>query len=207
MYNNDGLIYTSPSFQITKYREPQAGDITNPSGDVTGQVDLSQTNQKLDDINTSLTNQTQAIISGDTLINNSINNQTQAIISGDALILGALTDTTPPPSGDITIDSIPTIEVEDVSQEFFSWLLVKVKEVLDFDGVSILSIPLMNQTYEVRSDVFRLPGGVLRTFIEAGWYFIIGVPFLKYIRHFIEKIKSGNVPGADEKDDLLGNVL
>lgn len=150
------------------------------------------------------------LFSGDPYMNT--NQSTNAIInnqrSGDAGLIAALTDSTPPGSGDEpTIDDMPSIEMEDVSEEFFSWLLIKVKEVLDYNGVSNLTIPIYNQDFIISSDVFRLPNGVLRTFIQAGWYFIIGVPFLKYIRSTIEKLKGGNVPGADSKDDLLGNVL
>lgn len=202
MYYGDSIIYTSDTFSISYSGGGSSGGST--SGDTSGStIDLTDTNNKIDNVANKVEQVAQSI-SGNT---EAIKEQTQAIISGNQAIIGALTDTTPPASGEITIDDLPSIEVEDVSQEFFSWLLVKVKEVLDYNGVSILTIPIYNQNFEIRSDVFSLPNGVLKTFIQAGWYFIVGVPFLKFIRHFIEKIKGGNIPGADEKDDLLGNVL
>lgn len=128
-----------------------------------------------------------------------------AIISGDKQIIGALTNTNF--SGDITMEDLPQVEIDDPSEEFFSWLLTNIEDVILYNGDSTLVIPIYNTQHEIRSDVFKLEIQPLKSFISIGWWFVCGIPLLKWVRHTIETIRSGNIPQVDDKSDLLGNVL
>lgn len=126
--------------------------------------------------------------------------------SGDVILGG----TTIASGDEPTLEDLPVIEIapeDDPSDEFFSWLLFQITYVLEDDEEQTLIIPIYGTDYTIRSDIYKLDIEPLRTFIQAGWWFIVGVPFLKYIRRCIEKLKGGEIPASDEKSDLLGNVL
>ena len=107
-------------------------------------------------------------------------------------------------------DDLPIITIEsgdDPSNDFFTWLLLQVQDVLNYSGDTVLNVPIWKTNYPIRSDVFKLTIEPLRTFISAGWWFIVGVPVLKFIRSSINKLKGGEIPASDDKSDLLNNVL
>lgn len=145
----------------------------------------------------------------DNIINNNDNTQNiiNAIESGDKLVIDALTSTTLESGEEPTIENLPEIEIEDISEDFFTWLLSEFLIVLNNDNNTYLEIPIYNNSYRIYSNEFILNIEPLRTFINIGWWFICGVPFLKFIRRMIEKLKGGNIPLSDEKSDLLGNIL
>lgn len=106
-----------------------------------------------------------------------------------------------------TFNDLPGIEIEDISEDFFTWLLTSFLNVLNNNDNTYIDIPIYNENYRIYSDTFILTIEPLRTFINVGWWFICGVPFLKFIRRTIEKLRGGNIPLSDDKSDLLGNIL
>lgn len=206
-YNdNNNNFFVSDPFIISWSRDTSNdANIINNSGDSTGYIDLTSTNNKIDLVNSSIVKQTQAIISGDKEIRDAIINKSDAVISGEFAILGALTDTTF--SGDISLQDLPQVEIDDPSDDFFSWLLANIEDFfIDFDNTTLV-IPIYNENFEIDSDIFVLNVEPLASFISIGWWFICGIPLLKWVRHTIETIRSGNIPQVDDKSDLLGNVL
>lgn len=199
-YNdNSNNFFTSDPFVISWERDTSNDVPTyNNSGDTTGYIDLSSTNNKIDLVNQSIQQQTQAILSGDKMLRN-------AIISGDAALLSALTDTSY--SGSLYSGDLPVLQIDDPSESFFTWLMEHIEDVLLDNNVTTLVIPIYDQNYEIRSDIFIFNIEPLKTFISIGWWFVCGVPILKWVRHFIETLRSGNIPQVDDKSDLLGNVL
>lgn len=194
--SNDFLLYwenLQPSGDTNS-----SGTITNVSGDKTGFIDLSGVENRIDMTNDLLLQQTQAILSGDKSLRDSI-------ISGDKEIVNALTNTTF--SGDITLESLPVIEIDDPSYNFFTWLLNNTQDAILFSGDTTLVIPLYKENYEIPSNIFVFNIEPLASFIRLSWWFVCGVPILKWVRHTIETLRSGNIPQVDDKSDLLGNVL
>lgn len=67
-----------------------------------------------------------------------------------------------------------------------------ILNILYNNNDSTLEIPLYNTTHYIRSDIYKLNIEPLKTFIQAGWWFIVGVPLLKYIRRSILRLKGVN---------------
>ena len=129
------------------------------------------------------------------------------IDTNSQVIADALTSTELASGEEPTFEDLPSIEVDDDSEEFFTWLSSEIVRVLEDDSDTTLTIPILDQEFEIESNYFVLENGLLRTFISVGWWFIVGVPFLKYIRSSVEKLKGGDIPGASDKDDLLNHIL
>lgn len=187
-YDDGNIIVSSPQFTI-KNNLPTisvvpVGQITNASGDITGNINLDGVVGAIQDGNNAIL---EAITSSE-------------VKSGDELTSGDLQ------SFGISIEE-ESGEKLGQTKEFFTWVLTEFKSVLENNENTTLDIPIYTTHNEVRSDFFVLPNGILRTFISAGWWFIVGVPFIKYIRRTIQKIKGGDIPNSDEKSDLLGNIL
>lgn len=122
-------------------------------------------------------------------------------------LMGFLTSSDIPSGDQPTLQDISVPEVQDVTEDFFTWLMNSILNVLYNNNDSTLEVPLYNTTHYIRSDIYKLNIEPLKTFIQAGWWFIVGVPVLKYIRRSIERLKGGELPATDDKSDLLGNIL
>lgn len=135
-----------------------------------------------------------------TIINNN-NDNTEEIIAA----INGLVDTNY--SGDPSSGDIYNIDIEDPTEDFFTWFYREFVRVLNNNNNVNLTLPIWKTNYTIPSNIFVLDIEPLRSFISLGWWVIVGVPFLKFIRRTIEKVKGGNVPVADEKSDLLGNIM
>lgn len=185
-YNNDVEVIRSNYFILNNnlpiITVVPAGQITNASGDVIGSISVD------------------AII--------------QAINSGDNALLNAITNSQVASGEEITINDMPMNILEFESgdklgqtEEFFTWLLNQLRDVINDTNNVTLDIPIYNTHNIVSSNFFVLPQGALRTFITGAWWFVVGIPFIKYLRSVLMTIRSGKVPISDDKNDLLGNVL
>lgn len=143
--------------------------------------------------------------SGDTQY--TIQDQMQQQQNNQDEIMGFLTSSEVSSGEQPSLSDISVPEVQDSTADFFTWLMNSVLDIFYNNNDSILEIPLFNTTHQIRSDVFKLEIEPLKTFIQAAWWFIVGVPVLKYIRRSIERLKGGELPATDDKSDLLGNIL
>lgn len=190
------IYYNNELIQQYGYGNTLIFDIPQgESGDENIIIDLSQTNQKIDNIANIIESGNKEIIA--------------TLESGNNQIIDALTDSSIQSGEEPTSSDLPSIEIEDISEDFFTWLLNSIIGVLNNNNNTYIDIPVYGQkaTQRVYSNVFIMNIEPLKTFISLGWWFICGVPFLKFIRRTIEKLKGGEVPQSDEKSDLLGNVL
>ena len=96
--------------------------------------------------------------------NNEYNNQNNENITQENHddLINTLTDSTF--SGDV---SLPTIEIEDPTGDFFTWFYTQFVSVLNNNNNTYITIPIWNTDYRVYSNVFVLPNGILREFIQA----------------------------------------
>lgn len=96
-------------------------------------------------------------------IDNTVNQQPVNDISNDIdNLITTITDSSY--SGDITL---PSIEIEDPTGDFFTWLYTSFVSVLNNNNNTYIDIPIWKTNYRIYSNVFMLPNGLLRDFISA----------------------------------------
>ena len=89
-------------------------------------------------------------------------NMDEQVPTDIADIRNALTDSSF--SGDV---SLPTIEIEDPTGDFFTWFYTQFVAVLNNNNNTYITIPIWRTDYRIYSNVFVFPNGVLRNFIQA----------------------------------------
>lgn len=176
------------------------GTITNPSGDTTGKVDLSGIEQGIGNINQNIdkTNEKLDGISGEiNEVNNSINNINN-FLSGD------ITKDSDDIKGSLTID---TSEIDDPSEDFFTWVFNQIQNVFTSTEDQSFSFKLFTENeYTISSSQIYVPESVIKTLIGLAGTFGIYYWIIKDVRKTINKIKEGNIQNLGN-EDITANLL
>lgn len=103
--------------------------------------------------------------SGD--IQYTIQDQMQQSQKNQDELMGFLTNTNIPSGEQPTLQDLSVPEINDVTEDFFTWLMNNILNVLYNNNDSTLEIPLYNTTHYIRSDIYKLNIEPLKTFIQA----------------------------------------
>lgn len=165
-------------------------------------VDLTQTNQKIDDVKNAVDNIKNSV---DT-VNQSVEEVGGKIDTLDTTITDTFdSDTNNIDTTDISLET-EQYEIDDPTENFFTWLLEQIQNVLTTNEISTITVEIFDDTFTIRSDFFVIDDGVLKTFLVAYYTFIVGYFTIKDIRKIVENFKNGNIE-AIGKDDINANIV
>ena len=172
-----------------------SGGTTSPSGEGGGgNVDLSKVEGGINDIknNTDKINEKLDGISGEiNEVNNSINNINN-FLSGD------ITKNSDDIKGSLTID---TSEINDPSNDFFTWVFDQIKNVFTSTEEQSFKFKLFTENeYTVFSSQIYVPDSTIKTLISYAAAFAIYYWIIKDVRKTINKIKEGNIENLGNED-------
>lgn len=111
---------------------------------------------------------------------------------------------------DITEDefseNFPTVDVDDPSDDFFSWIFEQIENIFTSTSAQILQFELFGTTYSYSSNDVYVPNNALKTFIGLSSDFSICMWIIKDVRKVINKIKEGNIEALSD-EDITANMV
>lgn len=104
-------------------------------------------------------------------------------------------------------DNFPTVEVDDPSEDFFSWIFNQIENVFLSTSPEVFEFSLYTgNVYRINSNDIKVPDGIIKTLIGLSCDFSICYWIMKDVRKVINKIKEGNIEAlADE--DITANMV
>ena len=104
-------------------------------------------------------------------------------------------------------NSFPTVNVDDPTEDFFTWIFNQVENVFTSTTPQTFEFSLYSDTvYKINSDDIKTPSGALKTFVSLSISFSIFYYILKDIRKIINKVKEGNIEELAE-EDITANMV
>lgn len=104
-------------------------------------------------------------------------------------------------------DSFPTVEVDDPTNDFFTWIFEQVQNVFTSTMPQTFEFSLFSgTTYKINSNDIKTPEGPLKTFVALSISFSIFYYILKDVRKIINKVKEGNIEELAE-EDITANMV
>lgn len=103
-------------------------------------------------------------------------------------------------------DNFPTVEVDDPSEDFFSWIFDQIENIFTSTTAQTLQFELFGTTYSYSSNDVYVPNNTLKTFIGLYCDFSICMWIIKDVRKVINKIKEGNIEALSD-EDITANMV
>lgn len=172
------------------------GGEDTPGGDAGGSnVDLGNIENTLGEINTS-------IIEVGSQTNENLQDIEQAIQETNQLITEE-----PTTSEDEFSQSFPTVEIEDPSEDFFTWIFENIEDIFLSTEEQVFEFNLYTDTvYTISTEQIKVTDSELKTLVGLSIDFGICYWILKDVRKTINKVKEGNIEAlADE--DITANMV
>lgn len=172
-----------------------SGQTGGSSTSDTDKIDLSNVENKLGDINTS-------IIDVGNKTNQNLDEIKQAIQKNNDLITQE-----PDISENDFKDSFPDVEIDDPSEDFFSWIFENIQNVFLNTEEQKFEIKLYtDNVYTISTNQIKVPDGTVKSLIGLSCDFGICYWILKDVRKTINKVKVANIEALAE-DDITANMV
>lgn len=103
-------------------------------------------------------------------------------------------------------NNFPTVEVDDPSEDFFSWIFDQIENIFTSTSAQTLQFDLFGTTYSYSSNDVYVPNNTLKTMIGLSCDFSICMWIIKDVRKVINKIKEGNIEALSD-EDITANMV
>lgn len=192
-------FYNPPEEELPNPEIPSgdtnSGTIINPSGEVTGYIDLSGIENGISNINNSINQQGQNIVNAISGETQAINNLTENISQEYSGELGLS-------YSDIE-NSLNLEHKDDPYQDFWNTLLLNFEDCLTSSGEIVYEFNIRNSAYILSSNKFITPNNVLKSFLSLfinAWMLLMFVNFIKRV------VRKTNEADTSVVDDVSADV-
>lgn len=191
---------TLPAFETGAISSGGTGDSggggSEGGGDTGGSsVNLENIENTLGDINTS-------IIETGQQTNQNLNEIKEAINQTNEFIIQE-----PTTSDDEFLNSFPTVEIDDPSEDFFTWIFENIENIfLSTEEQEFQFSLYTDAVYTVSSNQITVPDSTIKTLVGLSVNFGICYWILKDVRKTINKVKEGNIEALSD-EDITANMV
>lgn len=113
----------------------------------------------------------------------------------------------PTTSKDDFEDSFPSVEVNDPTSDFFTWIFEQIENVFTNTTPQVFEFSLFSgTTYKINSNDVKTPNSPLKTFVALSISFSIFYYILQDVRKIVNKVKEGQIESLAQ-EDITANMV
>lgn len=104
-------------------------------------------------------------------------------------------------------DSFPSVEVNDPTSDFFTWIFEQIENVFTNTTPQVFEFSLFSgTTYKINSNDVKTPNSPLKTFVALSISFSIFYYILQDVRKIVNKVKEGQIESLAQ-EDITANMV